>query len=641
MMDETLSEQIRRLARRAQYEFDQTMAAGPLSLIGWLALASVAVILVAALFLAASHIAPPEDRHGLSFLEAFWQATMRTIDAASVAGDNGWAFRIVMLIVTMWGLFVVSSLIGLISAGVQSQLDVLRKGRSFVLERNHIVILNWSNSIFDIVRELIVAHQGDRRFTVVILASKDKVAMEDEIATKVKPPSNVRIVCRSGDPGDLHDLEIVNLEHAGSIVVLSQDDKDDEDADAQNIKIVLALVHGPARRQRPYQISAEFRAPKSAQVARDIGNGEVQAIVPDDLISRVIVHSSRHTGMSAIYSELLDFEGVEFHAVALAPLAGKSFGEALSMLSAGTLLGVCHEHGEVELNPDMDAVITAGARVIVIAEDAASIGVRDGPPPAVEETAIRPRPTPREHPERVLILGWNRRGSDIARELCNYMAPGSSIDIVASTPSFAQDMAALTLPNDDIALNYKVADTRDRPALEAVDAAGHDRTIVLSCSDTLPTQAADTQTLVTLLHLRDIATDTGKRGILVSEMADIRNRQLAVVTRADDFVTSNRLVSLLLAQAAESEFTTSIFTELLDEDGSEIYMRPVETMVAIERPVDFHTIVEAGRRRGETAFGYTRPRGDRSNPSGVVLNPAKDQAIAFKAGDFVVVLARE
>jgi voltage-gated potassium channel Kch len=637
-MDETFSAQFKRLARRLQYEFDQTMAAGPLSLIGWLALISLIVILIAAIFLAATHIAPPDNKDGLTFLEALWEAAMRTIDAGNVGGDSGWAFRIVMLVVTVFGIFVVSSLIGLLSAGVQSQLDVLRKGRSVVLERDHVVILNWSNSIFDIMKELILAHQHDKRFTIVILANKDKVEMEDEIATKVKAPRNVRIVCRSGDPGDLHDLEIINLEHAGSIVVVAQDE---EDADAQNIKVVLALVHGPARREKPYQISAEFRSAKCAQIARAIGNGEVQAVVPDDLISRIIVHSSRHAGMSAIYSELLDFEGCEFHAVQLPELAGRTFGEALSMVSPATLIGICHEHGKVELNPAMTTPISAEARVVVIAEDAESIGVVAHETPAIEESAIRPRPAPKESPERALILGWNRRGGDIARELSNYMAPGSSIDIVANTPTFATDMAALSLPQPNVALSYRVADTRDRPALEAVDAAGHDRTIVLSCSDTLPTQAADTQTLVTLLHLREIATQNGKRGILVSEMADIRNRQLASVTRADDFVVSNRLISLMLAQAAESEFTSAIFTELLDETGSEVYMRPVETMIGIERPVDFYTIIETAKRRGETAFGYCRPRGDKSNPSGVTLNPSKAQAVDFRVGDYIVVLAQD
>ena len=68
---------------------------------------------------------------------------------------------------------------------------------------------------------------------------------------------------------------------------------------------------------------------------------------------------------------------------------------------------------------------------------------------------------------------------------------------------------------------------------------------------------------------------------------------------------------------------------------------PVETMIGIERPVDFYTIIEAAKRRGETAFGYCRPRGDKSNPSGVTLNPSKAQAVDFRVGDYIVVLAQD
>lgn len=149
---------------------------------------------------------------------------------------------------------------------------------------------------------------------------------------------------------------------------------------------------------------------------------------------------------------------------------------------------------------------------------------------------------------------------------------------------------------------------------------------------------------MTLLHLRHITENDPKRGTIVSEMADIRNRQLAQVTRADDFVVSNRLVSLMLAQASESPFISEIFKDLLDEDGSEIYMRPVEHFVSIDKPVDFYTIIEAARRQGETAFGYCRRREDQHderNLGGVVLNPKKSEKLDYRAGDYVVVLARE
>jgi hypothetical protein len=70
-------------------------------------------------------------------------------------------------------------------------------------------------------------------------------------------------------------------------------------------------------------------------------------------------------------------------------------------------------------------------------------------------------------------------------------------------------------------------------------------------------------------------------------------------------------------------------------------MRPIENVISTERPVDFCTIIEACRRHGETAFGYCRPRGDKNNPSGVMLNPSKSQTLDYKPGDYIVVLARE
>ena len=57
-------------------------------------------------------------------------------------------------------------------------------------------------------------------------------------------------------------------------------------------------------------------------------------------------------------------------------------------------------------------------------------------------------------------------------------------------------------------------------------------------------------------------------------MIDVRNRELAEGAKIDDFVVSNKLVSLMLAQASENEHLEEIFKDLLDEEGSEICLRP-------------------------------------------------------------------
>ncbi len=106
--------------------------------------------------------------------------------------------------------------------------------------------------------------------------------------------------------------------------------------------------------------------------------------------------------------------------------------------------------------------------------------------------------------------------------------------------------------------------------------------------------------------------------------------------RADDFVVSNRLVSLMLTQMSENESLLPIFTEILDEEGAEIYMRPVEEYVKTAAPVNFYTIAAAAAARGECAFGYLK-RGE----TGVTLNPSKSAQVQFAPGDSVVVMAHE
>ena len=50
-------------------------------------------------------------------------------------------------------------------------------------------------------------------------------------------------------------------------------------------------------------------------------------------------------------------------------------------------------------------------------------------------------------------------------------------------------------------------------------------------------------------------------------MLDLRNRALAEVTRADDFIVSDRLVSLLMAQVAENPQLNAVFADLFDAGG--------------------------------------------------------------------------
>jgi voltage-gated potassium channel Kch len=624
------------LGARLRYAFDTSMSAGPIALIGWLAALSLVVIVVAGAVIALLRITP-DGGEALGFVEAMWASLMRTLDAGTMGGDSGWVFRIVMLAVTIGGIFIVSTLIGVLSSGIEGKLDQLRKGRSQVLEEDHTIILNWSPSIFDIVAELVVANKSRRRPRIVIMAERDKVEMEDEIAAKVPQLGNTRVICRSGAPTDLYDLGLVSPQQARSIIVLSPEGADD--ADSQVIKTILALVNDPRRREAPYRIAAEIRDAANAEVARVVGGKEAQLVLADDLIARIVAHSSRQAGLSAVYSELLDFDGCEIYTIAQPGLVGNSFGDALMAYEASTLIGLVTPDGQVSLNPPMDTVIPDGARAIIIAEDDAAIAISTASI-AIDTSIIQPGSRQAEAPERVLLLGWNRRAPVIIYELSRYVAPGSALTIAADTPDLDDVVAGLSIASTNLAVEYGHVDITSRTALEALGIPGYDHVLVLGYSDLLAPQPTDTSTLVTLLHLRKIADAAGVHINVVSEMVDVRNRELAEVTRADDFVVSNKLVSLMLAQASENDMLGAIFDDLLDEAGSEIYMRPVQSYVALGTPTNFYTITEAARRRGEVAIGYHCPRpGAKAN--GIVVNPGKAAAVTYQPGDRLIVLARD
>lgn len=624
---------------RMRYAFDKSMAAGTAALIGWLAVASLILIAIAGLVVAALGLAP-EGQPGMSLGEAIWASLMRTLDPGTMGADTGWGFRLVMLAVTIGGIFVVSTLIGVLAAGIDTRLKQLRRGRSRVLETGHTVILNWSPSIFDIISELVNANaRRHGRQYVVILAPRDKIDMEEEIAAKVRKLGNTRVICRSGEATDLYDLSLVSVQQARSIIVLSPDG---EDPDSQVVKTILALTQDPQRRPERYRIVAEIHNARNGELALAVGGSEVQLVLADELIARIVVNSLRQSGLSAVYSELLDFAGSELYTVEQPELAGNTFGDALMAYPEASLIGVADNAGRLHLNPSPDLVIERGVRCIFIARDLQNIRI-ETQGIEIDNSAITLPDRTLRRPERTLMLGWNRRAPIIARELSRYVQPGSVLTVAADIPDLEAQVTSLPMLSANLAIEYAVLDTASRDALEALDIGSYDHVLVLGYPTDAPPRPSDTRTLVTLLHLRRIAEATGQHLNVVSEMIDVRNRTLAEVTRADDFVVSNRLVSQMLAQASENAELAAVFDELLDETGSEIYMRAAGHYVEPGIPVTFYTIVEAARRRGEIAIGYARRREentDPENPTGVAVNPPKTARLTFQPGDRVIVVAR-
>lgn len=634
------------LRDRLRYAFDNSMARGPIALIFWLAVISFIVIALAAALLHFGRITQ-DNGEVLSFGEAFWESLVRTLDSGTFGGDTGWKFRLVMLGVTIGGVLFVSALIGIINNGLERKMDQLRRGRSIVLERNHTLILGWSPKIFTIISELAIANENQPKPRLVILADKDVADMQDEVEAKVGGTGRTRIIYRTGNPLDLADLAVVNPHAARAIIVLAPESGD---PDSEVIKTILALTNNPHRPAGRYHIVAELSEPRNLEVARLVGKDEVQIIVTTDLISRIIVQTARQSGLSVVYTELLDFGGDEIYFTAEPALVGRTFGEALLAYEDSAVIGLRTVVG-VQLNPPMSTLIQPGDQIIAISEDDDTIRLSGlitdwsqvETQLQIDAGLIRAGQPASTGSEHTLLLGWNHRGPLIVNELDDYALPGARLTIAADVPDLAAIIERECGEVRRLSIETRTADTTDRRALDALNLPAYTQIIILCYSDQLPPQAADARTLITLLHLRDIKEKQQLTFRIVSEVLDVRNRELAEVTRADDFIISNKLTSLMLSQVAENRELMAVFEDLFDPSGSEIYLKPAPDYVAAGQPVNFYTVVEAARQRGEVAIGYRQlalaDRADRSY--GVVVNPDKSEHVTFEPVDRIIVLAKE
>lgn len=626
------------LKQRIQYHTDNLMARGPQAMIGLLGVFSLIIILLSAFVVTiGGRIFFPEGVDNLSFIEAFWLSLVRTLDPGTMGADEGWGFRLIMLILpTLGGVFIISTLIGVLSNMIQNKIEDLRKGRSLVLEENHTIILGWSSQVFTILSELVEANLNQVNPSIAILAMKEKVEMEDEIRSRLRDTKNTRIICRSGSPIDPAALELVRPQHARSIIVIPPED---QDPDNFVIKTVLAITNNPHRRAEAYIIVTQIRDEKNLQVVQMLGKKDrVCALLARDIIARVTAQTSRQSGLSIVYTELFNFSGDEIYFKEEKALTGKRYRDALTSYATSSVIGLFKADATtVQLNPPMDSLIQPGDQLICISADDDTILYSASPDtPAIESIQSAPQPISVKK-ERLLLLGWNDYGATILRELDNYVGYGSQITIVADE-TFQEKVSTCTrLKNQTI--EFHAGDTTNRSLLDELKVEDYDHVIVLA-DTSLDFQEADARTLVTLLHLRDISLQDETPFSIVSEMLDLRNRELATVTKVDDFIVSTHLISLIIAQLSENIHLMPVFTDMLNEKGAEIYLKPVEEYIKTGVEVNFYTVVEAAARRNETAIGYRSASADEKSDSyGVHINPDKSAVITFNPGDKVIVFA--
>ncbi len=621
------------LRQRLRYRFDNSLSRGIWGILALLGLLAVAFFLVVALFIQLSGIGPGGEP--TTFPEAVWYALTRSLDPGTFSGDEGPGFRLIMLFVTLVGILLAAAIIGLVSAAIDRRLETLRRGRSLVVEEDHTLILGTSDKLIPVISELIEANASERDRAIVVLAPADIVELSDDIRGAVPDLKTTRLVIRSGNPTRLPDLRQGNPGTAKSVIVLNGG------SDAQVVKATLGVLRCIPE-DAPTRVIAELQDPGISDALASAAGSRLLTVTSSQVVGLIGAQVARAPGLGAIYQDLLDFDGDELYMTAVTPAwQGRSFGEALLASSRGTIVGIRFADGRTALAPDATTVLGPGDALIGICEDDSAFALDTAPAPwqRSDERSWEPEPKARE---RTLIVGWSPLAPLVARELDVHVAADSEIHLLANERDDVVEAIRTAIALDNQQLVVHLGDPIQRSVVEqALEAGPFNHIILLSEADLHDAEEADARTMLALLHVHALSQGTAPVNI-VAELLDPHDVELTGAADNQDFIVSQRLVALLLAQLSENPELEPVFADIFDAGGATLWLQPAVRYVA-PGEVTFGDVIAAGRAWDVVPIGY-RSASHAGRPgtigNGIRINPPKDEVITLGEGDAVIVIER-
>lgn len=641
-----------RLRAILAYKFDNFMAKGGKSLFIVLTALFITSFTFLSLFRIGLEATGAESERGQGILRQIYLTFLQMTDPGNMAQDinSSPILKIATVLAGFTGLILLSMLIGFITTALVQKMEQLRKGHSTVIENGHSLILGWNpQRILEIIRELILANESEKDAAVVILADVGKEEMDDFINTALPNTQNTRIVTRSGSTSSLIKLRLVGAENCRSAIVLASatenaSDYDKAISDAQTIKTILALSSARAK-ESELNIVAELYNIRNHEIVQSSCTHPISVVDANDILAKLMVQTSRSIGLSVAYGEILSFDGCEmyFHHD---NWGGITFDEALYRFPDGVPMGIRTKDGEILINPSGNKILEKDDDILILADDDSTIDF--------QKKAVA---TPTAYPlkpgkisqilENELIIGYNKKVPCIIEQYADYVLDGSRVDIMLQDPSLEirEKINTLQQEHPNLKISIIESDPLDLESLKATQPCNRNNILILSSDDN--SEKSDAKTILILLLLRKIVAEHDGDKVetrLITEVMDSENQNLISDVGVRDFIISNRFISMLLAQISEEPDIKKVYDDLFEEDGSEIYLKPISLYFEqIPDDLTFADCIAISRLRNEICLGIKTidQEGDADKNYGIQLIPEKNKKFKLKPNDHLVVIAED
>ena len=560
---------------------------------------------------------------GTSFSDFWWHSVTEIMDLGE--GDNLYE-RVFSILFWIGNIGLSGTVIGFLSSKISVVVANLQRGRSVIIDTNHYLIIGWSNTIYDILNEISIANENQKKASVVIFSMMSNIEMQDQISHVSKALSNLKIITRHGNPSIPEELSIVNPRKAKSILII----KDFTDTDAKPVARTLALKAALGEISVP--VVVEVNEESTAEKLSMLDSNNLVCFSSKTLISNIAAQSCRGKGVLPVVLDFLDYDGSEIYCQEYPELSGKTYLEAMFSFDSAALIGIVTPLGEPILNPPHDYVIAHGSQQILISEDDGNLHYKPCDthlnPHSIVKKAIE------ESPLNLIFVGWSETASKVAQKVMQISPIGSKVTVIYDDSMVAKSTLELQMAFDHNSIEFRSSGSIELDVCELHDQNPFDGIFIIGYTDVLKMEEADTESLLKRLVL-GAKLSNSENTRMIMQLFDSSKSEYMDQRYNEDLILNNKLSAMLMTQLADNPLGLSIINQLFDVSKASIHIMPIADYIGPDDSIiPSNDLYKAAASKGQSFVGYLKG----NDSDNIVLNPSKSQAIKISEVSSIIVI---
>ncbi|MBT6416709.1 CASTOR/POLLUX-related putative ion channel [Candidatus Puniceispirillum sp.] len=609
---------------KIKFYVNSLLGSGSNSLLAWLAVVSFVFVFIVSLLTWLSGYGGDE-----AFGDLLWNLTMRALMPESIdAGIGSLPYLLILLLLTLFGIFVLSILISFLSAIIDARVREVSKGIQTFPFDGHTVILGWSSRVPAIVEELVLANESEAQSKIMIASNLEHDELETIVKRFIGSTKNTQLFWRSRKLDTFETFKNLNIKGAKRILILGDDTE--STLHLARLKTTISLFNYFDR--TGFEIPSVLVESSDENESSSLIAGSKNRVIPvivSDLPARLIVETIFQPNLPKVYEELLSFEGNEIYIsdpVSDLGLTGLSFENASSKFSTCIPIGLLSANEDVLINPKKDKILEPADSLIIIAEDDSLIKVDESDDSAFHQIDTKNKSLISQSQKtqeklKVHLVGYSHSTTEIVEKLIQTKRCELTLLLEDKARIDHEILTKLEASNANV-FSGNIANIDD---LSSFGVSSAD-TVIISNSNLDHPANSDLDIMRSILSMQKIAGDA-KSPHVIAELNASDSRDMMAELFDLDFVVSDKIGSKIFAQYVENPHLIDIINALVCSGNHRIIIRQINT----ETISDF---TFGNLRRVSDTIGMVL-MGIRYNEDGQVvsvLNPGDNTQIPYKSG---------